>query len=334
MSRKSNRREFLKGRSAGEALADAIAPSADASVHSLPDAPTVHVTRRAMACEFELRFPDDPQKNLTELALETFDLLETIEEQLSFFRPTSELSRINLLAANNPVEVEPSLFDLLELALRLSRETAGAWDATAVPLWQVWGFAKRKGRIPTAAELFEARQCVGYEYVQLDAAQRTVFFTRPGVKLNFGSLGKGYALDRVAERLLAGGMTDFLLHWRAKQHHCPRERERCGRRLADRAAASAAPGGGWGKFGSAIAPGHVQFPLPVVPARGQGLWAHSRSAHGLARRGGPFRNRSRPNRGTCRRPIHGVFRHGIGDIARLLQVPRRHFRRTDSLFPL
>jgi FAD:protein FMN transferase len=204
----------MKGKAAAETLADSIAPlSAQETAKSRPtEAPIVHVARRAMACEFELRFPDDPLKNLTELALESFDLLETLEEQLSFFRPTSELSRINLLAAEQPVEAEPALFDLLLLAKQLSEETGGAWDITSTPLWQVWGFAKRKGKIPTLAEIDEAMKTVGSRFIELDAERKTIFFTQTGVKLNLGSLGKGYALDRLAARLVEGGMANFLLH--------------------------------------------------------------------------------------------------------------------------
>jgi thiamine biosynthesis lipoprotein len=214
MTRRSNRRDFLKGRVTAEALADAISPDVAEAISkaSPPETPFVLVTRRAMATEFELRFPDDPQKNLTELALESFKELEKVEEQLSFFRPTSEISRINLLAAQQPVEVEPALFALLILAKQLAQETGGAWDLTAAPLWQVWGFAKRKGKIPTEAEIAAARNCIGSQYVELDAERKTIFFTQPGVKLNFGSLGKGYALDRCTSRLIEGGMTNFVLH--------------------------------------------------------------------------------------------------------------------------
>lgn len=214
MPRKSSRREFLKGKAAAETLADAARPLlAEENAESLqPDVPTVHVTRRAMATEFELQFPDDPKKNFTELALEAFEELEKIEEQLSFFRVTSELSRINLLADQEPVEVEPELFDLLTLAMQLWRDTGGAWDLTSTPLWKIWGFAKRKGKIPAPDEIEEAMQLVGSQYIELDADRKTIFFTQTGVKLNLGSIGKGYAIDRCATRLLEGGMTNFLLH--------------------------------------------------------------------------------------------------------------------------
>ena len=117
----------------------------------------LHVSRRAMACEFEVRFPAERYPQGTESALETLDLVETLEEQLSFFRPTSELSRVNLLAANEAVEVTLPLFHLLRMAQTLYEETQGAYDVTSTPLWEAWGFARRAGKIPSDAQLAEAQ---------------------------------------------------------------------------------------------------------------------------------------------------------------------------------
>ena len=85
MMRKTNRREFLKSH-AGAILPETVQENSESLK---PETPTVHVTRQAMATEFELQFPDEQGKNFTELALESFEVLESIEEQLSFFRQTS-----------------------------------------------------------------------------------------------------------------------------------------------------------------------------------------------------------------------------------------------------
>ena len=110
------------------------------------------------------------------------------------------------------MEVEPGLFGLLELALRLSAETGGALDITSTPLWEAWGFARRQGAIPREEQLAEARQLVGSHLVQLDPQQRTVRLLKPGVRLNLGSIGKGYALDRCVQALAESGIGHFLIH--------------------------------------------------------------------------------------------------------------------------
>ena len=219
MTRKSNRREFLKGKVAAETLAGAILPDTTPDSAKCPplETPTVHVTRRAMATEFELRFPDDPGKNFTELALESFEILETIEEQLSIFRPTSEISRINLLAARQPVEVEPALFDLLMLAMQLFHETGGAWDLTSTPLWQVWGFAKRKGKIPAAAEIDEAMRLVGSRHIQLDTERKTIFFRPARHEIEFRQPRQGICFGSLRREISRGGDDEFPVARRTKR---------------------------------------------------------------------------------------------------------------------
>lgn len=172
----------------------------------------IHVSRRAMASEFEVCFPAAAHRQGTECALEALDLVEELERQISYFRPESELSRINRLAAEEPVEIEPQLFDLLSLAMRLYHETNGAYDITSTPLWEAWGFARREGRIPSDAQLAEARSHVGGHLLELEPQRRTVRFREPGVRINLASIGKGHALDKCAKRLETMGLTDFLLH--------------------------------------------------------------------------------------------------------------------------
>src|SRR5262249_33662247 len=103
--------------------------------------------------------------------------------------------------AGQAVPVEERLFELLTLAARVTEQTGGAFDITAGPLIKAWGFFARQGRVPSEEERAEARQRVGMRHGVLDPAARRVRFGRPGVEINLGSIGKGYALDRAAETL-------------------------------------------------------------------------------------------------------------------------------------
>jgi thiamine biosynthesis lipoprotein len=96
--------------------------------------------------------------------------------------------------------------------MTLHEETEGAYDITSTPLWEAWGFARRAGEIPSESQLAEARTRVGSHLVELNAAQRTIRFCRPGVRINLGSIGKGHALDVCSRRVLSLGMADFLFH--------------------------------------------------------------------------------------------------------------------------
>ena len=220
MGRMANRRDFLRGKAAMHAMGDLIeqalpelpAPPPSPPAEATTDSYLLHLTRRAMASEFQLLFNAGQYPNATEAAMEALDLIETLEEQLSVFRATSEVSRINFLAAEGPITVDPRLFEILQLAQRLYEETGGAYDITSTALWRVWGFARREGRLPTPADLDEARRHVGGQQVELMPENHSVRFRQAGVELNLGSIGKGYALDRAAELLESAGIGDFLIH--------------------------------------------------------------------------------------------------------------------------
>ena len=218
MARKSTRRDFLRGKSAADAAADAVGdalpgkPSQGPAGRRADDAYVIRVTREAMACQFEVRLNAGQYDGGTSIALDALDLVDELEDQLSVFRETSEVSQINRAAAGQPVEVEPGLFGLLELAARVHRETDGAFDITSTPLWEAWGFARRQGAVPDERQLAEALRRAGSQWIELDARHRTVRFRKPGVQINLGAVGKGYALDRCAERLVEHGIHDFLIH--------------------------------------------------------------------------------------------------------------------------
>lgn len=166
------------------------------------------VARRAMNCEFSLLLPptlSDPVA-VGEAALNE---IEAMEELLSVYRTTSAVSYVNAHAANGPVRVDDRLFRLLERSQELSRQTEGAFDAAAGALVRAWGFAGGPRRIPSGEEIRAARDRSGMRHVELHGEARTVRFRTPGVELNFGSIGKGYAIDRA----LATLRENFAVEW-------------------------------------------------------------------------------------------------------------------------
>ena len=126
-----------------------------------------------------------------------FDEVRRLDEMLSNYKQHSEWSEVNRAAAERPVPVSQELFDLLSACLEYSRESEGAFDITVGPLMKVWGFYKGSGRLPHRAEVEAALQKVGYQHIHLDPATRTVRFDRPGVEMDPGGIGKGYAVDRI-----------------------------------------------------------------------------------------------------------------------------------------
>ena len=149
-----------------------------------------------MACKFEVTLPSSNENGVA-LADAALDEVDRIEQQLSVFRVDSEVSKLNREAALAPVKVDQSLYQLLSLCKELHHDTEGAFDVTSGPLTRCWGFLMRQGRVPTPEQIEEAISSVGSEKLLLDPSG-SVFFTRSDIEINFGSIGKGYALDRIA----------------------------------------------------------------------------------------------------------------------------------------
>lgn len=141
-------------------------------------------------CEIEAEGP-------AEAVTAAFEELERWDRILSTYKPESELSALNAAAGTGPVRVSPELFAVTELALRRARETGGAFDPTVLPLL-------RRGPAALPA--------VGWRRVRLDAAARTVSLP-PGGGLDFGGIGKGWALDRAGEALRERGVSAARLNF-------------------------------------------------------------------------------------------------------------------------
>ncbi len=175
-----------------------------------PPSHYIRVHRRAMACRFEVALPGDRAGDIAaaQSALEQADRLEAL---LSIFRESSEISRINHATDHTPIAVSDEVFDLLARCVELSSLTDGAFDITATAFSRCWGFLRREGRLPGDDEIAAARQVVGSELLSLDQAAGTVSVSRPGVTVNLGAIGKGFAVQAIGTALWGSGVRHALV---------------------------------------------------------------------------------------------------------------------------
>jgi thiamine biosynthesis lipoprotein len=172
----------------------------------------VRVSRRAMATTFEVAVPFGTPHAIP-AAEDALDLIDGLEDQLTVYRDHSEVSRLNAAAADGPVVVEDGLFELLRFCTAVTNETAGAFDVATGALIRAWGFHHREGRVPSPRERADAMRRTGSRHLVLDPDRRTVKFRVPGLAINLGGVGKGYALDRAAKLLRTKwGVRSALLH--------------------------------------------------------------------------------------------------------------------------
>ena len=140
-----------------------------------------------------------------------FNEVRRIDALMSLHRPDSELVRLNESAANGPVTVSPELFEVIFAGQQIAHATGGAFDLTVRPLVDLWGFIWKDHRLPSSAELAAALPKVGYQLVTLEPATRRVSFKRPGVSLDLGGIGKGYAVDAVIRKIRELGVARALV---------------------------------------------------------------------------------------------------------------------------
>ena len=211
VDRRDNAEEAVPVSSAcGQPLVRSSSLSNALSSESSVFGPLTVYRHSAMACDFELSV------NETDTAREepfrVFDLIDEQEEELSVFRPASLVSRINALASEMDVVVPAVLFSRLLVCRRLWEETDGAFDITASTLWKLWGFAKGEGRVPTQREIDAALEKVGMNHIILNEDRQTVSFDSEGVEINFGGIGKGFALDTAEACLSDTSLIHYLIH--------------------------------------------------------------------------------------------------------------------------
>jgi len=154
---------------------------------------------------------EDKDKQRGEQAIDAvMDEMRHIDETMSVYKPTSEVSKVNALAATQPVKISPELFKLLTTALEYSRITEGAFDITYASVGYMYDFRERKR--PTEQQIQSALPAVNYQHVLLDAATSTVRFSQPGVRIDLGGIAKGYSVDCGIEILRERGFTHALVN--------------------------------------------------------------------------------------------------------------------------
>ena len=165
-----------------------------------------------MACRFELVLQGEDGPWLRAAGEEALAEIERLEERLSRFRSTSDVSRVNAHAAREPVRVGGEVFALLQRSMCLYEQTDGAFDLTVAPLMQAWGFYDDGGHMPDPEELAAAQQRTGMHLVELDGGRQTVRFVREGMEIDLGAIGKGYAIDEAVSILREAGVGSAFLH--------------------------------------------------------------------------------------------------------------------------
>ncbi len=130
-----------------------------------------------------------------------------IENLISDWKPTSQVSEVNQNAGIKPVKVDKEVFELAQRALQLSEITNGAFDISFAAMDRIWKFDGSMTEMPSAEAIKKSVEKVGYKNIILDSTQSTIFLKLKGMKIGFGALGEGYATNKCRDLMLSKGIT-------------------------------------------------------------------------------------------------------------------------------
>jgi FAD:protein FMN transferase len=165
----------------------------------------------AMAATFEIFVIHRDAVYAEQAAWAAFEELDRIEGNLSRFIDNSDVSRINSLAAGQPLQVGLSAFECLQRSVEMSMQTKGAFDITIGPLYDCWLNEDRTPRKPSKKNLDAALKKTGNKFIVLNESEHTVTLRTSDVHIDFGAVGKGYAADKIAQLLSEWGIKVALI---------------------------------------------------------------------------------------------------------------------------
>lgn len=139
-----------------------------------------------------------------QLMQQVIDEMHRVDQLMSPYKETAQLAIINRDAATRPVAVTPELFDLIALSNRYGDLSSGAFDITFASLGHQFDY--RKGVRPDSEHQQQSTALINYKSLRLDADKHTVFFPKPGMRIDLGGIAKGHAVDNATRILRLAGV--------------------------------------------------------------------------------------------------------------------------------
>jgi FAD:protein FMN transferase len=143
-----------------------------------------------------------------------FERVAELDRVLSDYNAKSELNQLLKANETKPGEALPISSDFInavKASQRVSKLTDGYFDITVGPVVRLWRLARRTQQLPDPQELNAALNLVGYEKIQLDEQAKTITLKQPGMRLDFGGIGKGFAADEALKVLKIHGLNQALV---------------------------------------------------------------------------------------------------------------------------
>jgi len=138
-----------------------------------------------------------------------FSEVSRIEQLLSKYIESSEISRLNLLGR---LKVSPDTFYIIKKSKEFWQVTGGSFDITVGPLVDLWGFKNRQYTVPAEKKINSALKLIGSDKIILRERDLLVELKLPGMKIDLGGIAKGYALDQAVKKLKENKINSCLIN--------------------------------------------------------------------------------------------------------------------------
>ncbi|WP_243835924.1 FAD:protein FMN transferase [Sphingobacterium paludis] len=187
----------------------------------------VTVTRTAtlMGSRFEFTVIEKDSMLAQERIAEAMAEVSRIENLISEWQPHTQISEVNRHAGIRAVQVDREVFDLTARAIQFSKLTHGAFDISIAAMDHIWRFDDTMEALPTAEAIKKSVEKVGFQDIILDSVACTIFLSKLGMKIGFGSIGKGYAADKCRTLMKMKGVVGGIINasgdiatWGNQQH--------------------------------------------------------------------------------------------------------------------
>ncbi|MEA3561032.1 MAG: FAD:protein FMN transferase [Candidatus Omnitrophota bacterium] len=163
--------------------------------------------------EISVADKDKPTGQIKEAVDKAFSQMEAVDKVMSIYRADSQLSEVNL-NEGQMIAVSDELLTVIKRSVYVSRLSEGAFDVTAGPVIELWGFGggERTKNLPSLKEINQALSAVGCQNVIIDEQKREIGFAKKGMRIDLGAVAKGYAVDKAVEALKEKGIKNALVN--------------------------------------------------------------------------------------------------------------------------
>ncbi|AWK14294.1 FAD:protein FMN transferase [Candidatus Fukatsuia symbiotica] len=179
------------------------------------DPEQVNFSGKTMGTSYSIKYVSDPSAPAPELLKQEIDRqLERVNDQMSTYRQSSELSRFNQSRqVNTAFPVSAATAKVVREAIRINRITEGALDVTVGPLVNLWGFGPegRPDKVPTEVELENRRAWVGIDKLAVEQKKDALIKTIPELYVDLSGIAKGYGVDVIADYLEANNIHHYMV---------------------------------------------------------------------------------------------------------------------------